>query len=79
MEVAFLKCTPFRAPIPNPTTNAVGVANPNAQGHAIIRTETNILIENSNDSPDAEQFCSECGGKNSSSAKFCRECGINLI
>jgi hypothetical protein len=34
---------------------------------------------NSDDSSDVEQFCSECGGKNSSSAKFCRECGINLI
>ena len=35
---------------------------------------------NSDDaSSDSEQFCRECGGKNSSSAKFCRECGTNLI
>ena len=31
------------------------------------------------DTVDEEQFCSECGGKNSSSAKFCRECGTTLI
>ena len=34
---------------------------------------------NSDDSSVAEQFCPECGGKNSSTAKFCRECGTNLI
>ena len=34
---------------------------------------------NSDDSSETEQFCSECGGKNSSTAKFCRECGTNLI
>ena len=33
---------------------------------------------NSDDSGE-EQFCSECGGKNSPSAKFCRECGSNLV
>tara|TARA_B100000749_G_C17993990_1_gene288468 strand:+ start:89 stop:451 length:363 start_codon:yes stop_codon:yes gene_type:complete len=31
------------------------------------------------DTTNEEQFCSECGGKNSSSAKFCRECGTTLI
>ena len=31
------------------------------------------------DTNDEEQFCSECGGKNSASAKFCRECGTTLI
>ena len=30
-------------------------------------------------SSSEDQFCSECGGKNSSLAKFCRECGINLV
>ena len=34
---------------------------------------------NSDDSSGTEQFCPECGGKNSSTAKFCRECGTNLI
>tara|TARA_B100000029_G_C17005076_1_gene752672 strand:- start:333 stop:587 length:255 start_codon:yes stop_codon:yes gene_type:complete len=34
---------------------------------------------NSDDSSETEQFCSECGGKNSSTAKFCRECGTNLV
>tara|TARA_Y100000590_G_scaffold412467_1_gene507476 strand:+ start:3087 stop:3449 length:363 start_codon:yes stop_codon:yes gene_type:complete len=32
---------------------------------------------NSESSGD-EQFCSECGSKNSPKAKFCRECGVNL-
>ena len=31
------------------------------------------------ESSNEDQFCSECGGKNSSLAKFCRECGINLV
>ncbi len=31
------------------------------------------------ESSNEDQFCSECGGKNSSSAKFCRECGSNLV
>ena len=30
-------------------------------------------------SSSEDQFCSECGGKNSSLAKFCRECGMNLV
>ena len=30
------------------------------------------------ESSGEEQFCSECGAKNSTTAKFCRECGINL-
>ena len=30
------------------------------------------------ESAGEEQFCSECGAKNSPVAKFCRECGVNL-
>ena len=30
------------------------------------------------ESSGEEQFCSECGAKNSTTAKFCRECGVNL-
>lgn len=31
------------------------------------------------ESTGEEQFCSECGAKNSPVAKFCRECGVNLV
>ena len=36
---------PFSAPFPVPTIIAVGVANPNAQGHAITNTEIKIVNE----------------------------------
>ncbi len=36
---------PFSAPFPAPIINAAGVANPRAQGHAIMMTETNARIE----------------------------------
>ena len=38
--------TPFSAPFPVPTIIAVGVANPNAHGHAITRTDINIVSTN---------------------------------
>ena len=31
------------------------------------------------ESSGEEQFCSECGSKNSPTAKFCRDCGVNLV
>ncbi len=34
---------PFSAPIPVPTITAVGVANPNAQGQAIIKTAIKMV------------------------------------
>ena len=37
---------PLVAAIPLPTTIAVGVANPSAQGQAIIKTEIKIFIQN---------------------------------
>src|SRR3989338_6084300 len=43
---AFLIKMPFSAPFPVPTIIAVGVANPSAHGHAIIRTATKIVNEN---------------------------------
>ena len=46
----FIK-TPFSAPFPVPTIIAVGVASPNAQGHAITNTDINIVNENIIDSP----------------------------
>ena len=36
---------PFSAPFAAPIINAAGVANPKAQGHAIIMTETNANME----------------------------------
>ena len=43
--------TPFSAPFPVPTIIAVGVANPNAHGHAITSTEINIVKANTVLSP----------------------------
>ena len=37
---AFLISTPTDAPLPTPTIIDIGVANPRAQGHAMIRTDT---------------------------------------
>jgi len=35
----------FVAALPKPVTSAVGVASPNAQGHAITKTETIVINE----------------------------------
>ena len=43
--------TPFSAPFPTPTIMAVGVANPIAQGHAIIKTAMKITSEKVNPIP----------------------------
>ena len=43
--------TPFSAPFPVPTIIAVGVAKPNAHGHAITSTEINIVKANTLLSP----------------------------
>ena len=37
---------PFSAPLPVPTIMAVGVARPNAHGHAITNIDINIVSEN---------------------------------
>ncbi len=42
---------PFSAPFPVPTIIAVGVANPKAQGQAIIRTDIKMLSEKTNVCP----------------------------
>src|SRR3989344_5442089 len=42
MASPFLMRIPLFAPIPLPTINAVGVAKPNAHGHAITKTEIAI-------------------------------------
>jgi len=39
---AFFIRIPFSAPLPVPTIMAVGVANPNAHGQAMIKTATKL-------------------------------------
>ena len=43
-----LKSMPFSAPFPVPAIMAVGVARPKAQGHAITRTATILIIAGTN-------------------------------
>jgi hypothetical protein len=47
--------TPFSAPLPVPTIIAVGVANPRAQGQAIMTTAMNAVRPKTNPDPDAYQ------------------------
>lgn len=42
----FLIKIPYSAALPIPTVTAVGVAKPKAQGHAITRTEINVVRAN---------------------------------
>ncbi len=51
----FLNRMPMPAPLPVPTIMAVGVANPNAQGHAITSTATIRIIAGTNSPPTAHQ------------------------
>ena len=48
-DCAFLKRIPMLAPLPVPTTTAVGVARPIAQGQAITRTATVVIMAVLND------------------------------
>ena len=50
-DSVFLKRMPRCAPMPVPTITAVGVASPNAHGHAITSTATNRSIAGVNPSP----------------------------
>ena len=43
---ALLIKMPFSAPLPVPTITEVGVAKPKAQGQAIIKTPTIVIIAN---------------------------------
>src|SRR5699024_7893923 len=46
---------PSCAPLPVPTSNAVGVASPSAQGHAMINTATAAVNAIASDAPPAHQ------------------------
>ena len=45
---------PNSAALPTPTVTAVGVANPNAQGHATTKIEIRQVSENSNEAPNTK-------------------------
>ena len=45
---------PNSAALPTPTVTAVGVANPNAQGHATTKMEIRHVNENSNEAPNTK-------------------------
>ena len=49
----FLNRMPFSAPMPEPTTTAVGVASPRAQGQAITSTATVLINHHRGSEPSA--------------------------